>query len=106
MKMYRVSLLLGSAHAPDYVSVYVQEGERAEIDGKPMVNVSGMYVPATDWTTSKAEALRRSAQEIQRVCDSMLAVAGRQLKAADQAVVDANRRIVMPVPKGVARTLD
>lgn len=106
MNMYRASLLIGSAHAPDYVSVYLQEGDRAEVDGKPMVSVNGMYVPAEGWTTSKAQALRRSAEEIEFVCDAMRRVANRQLVAADQAVVDANRKITMPVPEGIARTLD
>lgn len=106
MKMFRASLLLGSAHAPDYVSVYLQEGDRAEVDGKPMVSVNGMYVPAEGWTTSKPEALRRSAEEIDFVCDAMRQVAKRQLAAADQAIVDANRKITMPVPEGIARTLD
>lgn len=107
MKMYRATLLLGQAHAPDYVSVYLQEGDRAEINGNVMVALNGHYVPAAGWTPSKADALRRSAEEIEGICDSMRRVMNKQLLAADQAVVDASRRIRMPVPEGgMSRTLD
>ena len=106
MKLYRAQLLLGQAHAPDYVSVNLQEGDRREVDGSVMVALSGHYVPAAGWTASKAEALRRSAQEIEGICDAMRRVASKQWLAADQATMEANRRISMPVPDGVARTLD
>jgi len=107
MKMYRAQLLLGQAHAPDYVSVYLQEGDRAEINGNVMVALHGQYVPAAGWTPSKGDALRRSADEIESICDAMRRVANKQLLAADQAVIEASRRIRMPVPDGgMSRTLD
>ncbi len=108
MKMYRATLLLGQAHAPDYVSVYLQEGDRLEIDGKVMVALRGHYVPAAEgWTPSKAEALQAAAAEIESICSHMLVVAGQQRDAANKAVIEASRRIRMPVPEGgMSRTLD
>lgn len=108
MKMYRAQLLLGQAHAPDYVSVYLQEGDRVEVDGKVMVDLHGHYVPASEcWTVSKGDALRASAAQIESICEQMLAVANRQREAANQAVIEAGRRIRMPVPDGgMSRTLD
>lgn len=108
MKMYRATLLLGQAHAPDYVSVYLQEGDRIEIHGKVMVDLNGQYVPASEgWTASKGDALRASAAQIESICQQMLAVANRQREASNNAVIEASRRIRMPVPDGgMSRTLD
>lgn len=108
MNMYRAQLILGQAHAPDYVSVYLQEGDRVEVDGKVMVALRGHYVPADEgWTPIKSDALRAAATEIESICSHMLAVAGNQREAANKAVIEASRRIRMPVPEGgMSRTLD
>jgi xanthine dehydrogenase molybdopterin-binding subunit B len=108
MKMYRHQLLLGQAQSPDYVGVNLQEGDRLEVDGKVMVNLHGHYVPAKDgWTPIKADALLAAAAQIESICGHMMAVAARQREAANKAVIEANRRIRMPVPEGgMSRTFD
>jgi hypothetical protein len=108
MKMYRAQLLLGQAHAPDYVSVYLQEGERLEVDGKVMVDLYGHYVPAEDcWTPIKADALSAAAAQIEAICGHMMVVAARQRESANRAVIESSRRIRMPVPEGgMSRTFD
>lgn len=106
MKMFSPLMLFGSAHAPSYVSVHIESGDRVEVNGRVMVDLGHNCVDAALWTSSKAEAHRIAAAKIRAVCDAMLKAAEQQDALADQAVIDANRKIKMPIGEGMKRTLD
>ncbi len=76
MTVYRHVLLTGVAY-PQRAAVYIQEGSRKWVDGKPMVKFLGHFVPQDGWVASRQEALRAAAAEIREIVGQMLQVAER-----------------------------